>query len=404
MEFFFRKINVITNIHIYRFHTGTKKLTCFETLDNNLITFMIPEHLCFFLTEKANKQDAPVIYQDANKVIFCCIKGMDGCFYLLGPACTEELTYVEIHNYYKKYGMHSQEEQHPPKIHIQKLLAMIALLTKLITNRNFENQELLDGNQLTKKKLDVALIPEITLIDEEDAYHHTYQEEVRTMNYVREGNIKEITAAGELLANAAGKLSENDFRNERNLAICAVTISTRAAIDGGVSPTKSYQLSDRYINKIDQAKGIVELFEYRKQSLYDFTVLVVEERKKRIHSSYVEQCKDYIRQYYHQKLYLTAIAGALGVSESHLAKVFKKETGTTIWEFVLRFRVERAANLLKYSEYSLSEISDYVCFNSQSHFGKVFKQFKHMSPGHYRKEYQQKEFSQGFYSDNKMEL
>ena len=51
-----------------------------------------------------------------------------------------------------------------------------------------------------------------------------------------------------------------------------------------------------------------------------------------------------------------------------------------IQDYILKFRIERAANLLKYSDASISEISDYVCFNSQSHFGSIFKQYMQMTP------------------------
>lgn len=63
-----------------------------------------------------------------------------------------------------------------------------------------------------------------------------------------------------------------------------------------------------------------------------------------------------------------------------------------IQDYILKFRIERAANLLKYSYASISEISDYVCFNSQSHFGSIFKQYMQMTPRQYREKYKQKEF------------
>ena len=76
-------------------------------------------------------------------------------------------------------------------------------------------------------------------------------------------------------------------------------------------------------------------------------------------------------------------------SESHS---HSQDTGEKIQDYILTFRVERAANLLKYSDATLSEISDYVCFNSQSHFGSVFKEYMKMTPGQYREKYKRKEF------------
>ena len=71
---------------------------------------------------------------------------------------------------------------------------------------------------------------------------------------------------------------------------------------------------------------------------------------------------------------------------------FRQDTGEKIGDYIQKFRVERAANLLKYSDATLSEISDYVCFNSQSHFGSVFKEYMKMTPRQYREKYKRKEF------------
>ena len=78
--------------------------------------------------------------------------------------------------------------------------------------------------------------------------------------------------------------------------------------------------------------------------MYDFAKLVVEEREKRANSRYTEQCKEYIRKYYHQKICILDIAEALGVSESHLSRIFKKEMGESIRNIVC-IRIERAEKL-----------------------------------------------------------
>ena len=127
-------------------------------------------------------------------------------------------------------------------------------------------------------------------------------------------------------------------------------------------------------------------------SVFRFANLVSECRKNRSSSNYTEQCKDYISQNYHHKIYLDEMAEAIGVSQGHLSRVFRQDTGMQVQEYIQKFRVERAANLLKYSEASLTEISDYVCFHSQSHFGSVFKKYMSMTPGEYRNLYKQKEF------------
>lgn len=388
MEYLYTKISIMTNIKIFEWDCETDEISCYGVLAEQSNPLILSEELRELLKNRIMNQKTPVIYQDENKVIFCGMREKMTKMLLLGPSCIEDMSYVEIHRYCKAYQI--ENEQCPPKLKLQNLLALLELLSYIKIEEKYEDEEILDANGLIEKQ-EIGLEADVR-IDTEDIYHHTYQEEVKTMDYIREGNLEEVVGAVELLASTAGKLSENEIRNERNLGICSITLATRAAIEGGAVPAKAYKLSDLYINKIDQCKRMTEIFEYRKRSLYDFAKLVVEERAKRANSRYTEQCKEYIRKYYHQKIYISDIAKALGISESHLSRIFKKETGESIQEYSMHMRIERAENLLKYSEASLTEISEYLCFSSQSHFGKVFKVHKNMTPKQYRDYYKSPEF------------
>lgn len=388
MEYLYTKISIMTNIKIFEWDCETDEISCYGVLAEQSNPLILSEELRELLKNRIMNQKTPVIYQDENKVIFCGMREKMTKMLLLGPICIEDMSYVEIHRYCKAYQI--ENEQCPPKLKLQNLLALLELLSYIKIEEKYEDEEILDANGLIEKQ-EIGLEADVR-IDIEDIYHHTYQEEVKTMDYIREGNLEEVVGAVELLASTAGKLSENEIRNERNLGICSITLATRAAIEGGAAPAKAYKLSDLYINKIDQCKRMTEIFEYRKRSLYDFAKLVVKEREKRANSRYTEQCKEYIRKYYHQKICIPDIAEALGVSESHLSRIFKKETGESIQKYSMHMRIERAENLLKYSEASLTEISEYLCFSSQSHFGKVFKVHKNMTPKQYRDYYKSPEF------------
>ena len=58
-----------------------------------------------------------------------------------------------------------------------------------------------------------------------------------------------------------------------------------------------------------------------------------------------------------------------------------------ISEFIMQCRLEQAQKLLAHSDMSLSEISAYLCFSSQSYFQNVFKKKFGMTPRQYRIEY-----------------
>lgn len=89
---------------------------------------------------------------------------------------------------------------------------------------------------------------------------------------------------------------------------------------------------------------------------------------------------------------LEVIAEKRSISPTYLSRLFVKETEERLQDYIVRFRVERAANLLMYSEETISYIAEYVNFPSQSYMGKVFKRYKGMIPQKYRDKSKPREF------------
>ena len=302
---------------------------------------------------------------------------------------------MEIHQFYKKYHMSMKEERHPDKMTLNRMLNFVSFLYELLEGKDIQPDDLMEKNNLIEEKeaWEEGETVRIELDDSDAAaYHHTYMEERYVLDSIREGNVEEVNERATALLEKGGILSRKHFNHQRNLAIVTTTLATREAISGGVSPADAYRLSDHFINQIDQCRTMEEMIELNQRCFDKFTKLVADTRKTRSFSSYTEQCKDYISRNYHHKIYLEDIAEAIGISPGHLSRSFRQDTGEKIVDYIRKFRVERAANLLKYSDATLSEISDYVCFNSQSHFGSVFKEYMKMTPRQYREKYKRKEF------------
>ena len=56
------------------------------------------------LISRAKEQEVPVIHKVFGKIYFFCIRSGE-LFFLSGPVCVEQISYVEIHQFYKKYNM-----------------------------------------------------------------------------------------------------------------------------------------------------------------------------------------------------------------------------------------------------------------------------------------------------------
>jgi AraC-like DNA-binding protein len=89
---------------------------------------------------------------------------------------------------------------------------------------------------------------------------------------------------------------------------------------------------------------------------------------------------------------ISELADILHVSLEYLSALFKRTEQITISEYIMNEKVKLAQNLLVYSEYSLVDISMYLGFSSQSHFGRVFKKYTGLTPNDYRKRNAKKYF------------
>ena len=101
----------------------------------------------------------------------------------------------------------------------------------------------------------------------------------------------------------------------------------------------------------------------------------------------VKRTKEYVYKHFHEELTVEKIAKALGVNSDYLSRVFKKAEGISLKRYILQERTTRAKNLLRYSDYSILEISKYLGFSTQSHFTEVFKRFSDMTPQAFRNQY-----------------
>lgn len=72
------------------------------------------------------------------------------------------------------------------------------------------------------------------------------------------------------------------------------------------------------------------------------------------------------------------------MSSSYLSRLFKKETGDSVSAYIRKQKIEKARNLLRYSDYSVIEIANRLSFSSQSHFIQQFREIVGMTPKKYR--------------------
>jgi AraC-like DNA-binding protein len=94
----------------------------------------------------------------------------------------------------------------------------------------------------------------------------------------------------------------------------------------------------------------------------------------------------YVATNYPEKVRLATAAQLCDLSPFQFSRNFKKEHGFTFRDFVVRLRIERAAELMKDSAVSVTEAAFVVGFNDLSYFARMFRRQIGVSPSHYRSE------------------
>ncbi|MCC7519844.1 MAG: helix-turn-helix domain-containing protein [Verrucomicrobiae bacterium] len=107
-------------------------------------------------------------------------------------------------------------------------------------------------------------------------------------------------------------------------------------------------------------------------------------RRTRHEPPMVVRAREFIRQNHGEKLSLTVVARAVGMSRFHFCKVFKKATGTNFTAHLARVRVESAQSLLLDPHLRVSEVAFHAGFQSLAHFNRVFRRIAGESPTAWR--------------------
>ena len=222
---------------------------------------------------------------------------------------------------------------------------------------------------------------------EQCLHHMSYTHEMIRHKVIKEGRTDLIEQVLKTSPDGTGViLAKNDFLHWKNMFIASVAGFTRYSIEGGLQEELAYAMSDSYILKSEDCHSVEEINLLYKQAFRDYTYAVSQEGNKQ-YCVLITNAIEYITIHLHEKITLESAAEAIDISAGHLSRIFKKETGMSFVDYIQKERVKAARNLLIYSNFTLTEISQYLHFSTQSYFISIFKKHFGITPGQYRKHY-----------------
>ena len=229
---------------------------------------------------------------------------------------------------------------------------------------------------------------------EEGFEHAPFDREIACYESICSGNIELVKVfATPLCGEGYGVLSKDPLRNLKYHFSISAALIARFCINSGMTLEEAYNLSDIYIMKADECRTEDEVHAVHQEMIEGYTRHMRRVRNSGIYSKQIVRALDYISDHLHGKIMIEDAAEYLKISPAYLSRLFKAETGIAFSNYVSKTKAEEAANLLTFSEYTDSEISNLLGFSSQSYFIKIFKKYLGVTPKEYKKRYKFPDFT-----------
>lgn len=273
-----------------------------------------------------------------------------------------------------------------PRVNLYQFNALLCLLVRLAHKAEISEEDILFVNNSVRplyggQKLDGALFD----LREEEVFHVPVDFESGVCAAIESGNAAllerrlQTPSPGQI-----GCMSTNALQQQKYAFISFATLISRAAIRGGLPDEVAFSLSDIYCQRADVQKEIPALEQLTYAMAVDFCTRVAEVRQTPIRSPAVHACVAYISQHLHDNLRLDDLARQCGLCSRSLSLKFKAELGMGIPEFIHREKLREAKYLLTHTDYTLTHITTYLNYPTQSYFTQIFKKYEGCTPQQYR--------------------
>lgn len=387
-----------------KMHTHAYKLT----IDGE-ITFSCCKVLAFqdtyikdkdfldFLLESP-PQGIPCLRSIRQKDIYGIVTGHNA-IYIVGPVSFASPVYLNCD--YNELMLEEEIEKYVPQVNPDDYLEDILFLNHMITGVESTTEQIIETNCLNHDhtgKVQKHFNDILFENHENNVHHNPYDQEMREFGSIENGDLIQLEKSlQEDYDGTIGTLAKDSLRNLKNLGIVLVTLASRAAIRGGLSPEISFSLIDSYIQQIEECKDLALVAPLAHKAEFQYAEMVheIKEKQKGIlkkqKNPRINKCKDFIFSHLHDRITLEDLAAEADCNPNYLSQLFKECEGISISGYILQEKINRAKNLLIYSDYSYIEIATYLGFSSQSHLGTQFKKHTGYTLRQYREIYGRKE-------------
>ncbi|MDB1678627.1 MULTISPECIES: AraC family transcriptional regulator [Enterococcus] len=335
----------------------------------------------------------PIIYQTAFSEYFIIYRVEGFGNIILGPVRTKKITHVEVRSLLYDnniFSDHTQFFTYYDSIKViatEQLLSVIKYLNYQIFEVKLSDNCILDDFIFSTNYETELLSYEKVLINVRSNldFHHDIKNEHELLNAIKIGR-KELIPKylDKISSQNNGVLSKKSLlRSIKNQGISAITLGTRAALEGGLNQEIAFIISDKYIQRMEDMNDTVAVAINVQDALYKLAD-EVGKSKTVGYSKKIIDAQHYIYSHIFEEISIHSVADYLNLSCSYFSKILKKEVGETVHRYILRVKIDEAKNLIEHIDLPISEIGMLLNFSDQSHFTKIFKVFTGITPKIYK--------------------
>ena len=359
-----------------------------------------------FFVEWANlfSDKNPSLYISPSQGFYGIIKLDQESYIIMGPAYNIPINENLINSFVRENLINQEVREHAgtilfntPKVSLFVFLEKLALLYYLLTDQvivakeHFADVHFTDNETDMIKKRQSKNIESAIQIKESKGFHNTYLWEQQFYRIIQKGNVNkmnEFLQSSSVMHLTPGTMADTPLRQAKNLFIGSITkIAVLGAIPGGLDIELAYQLIDSYVQECEKAISLTDIDKLNYSCVMDFCRRVAACNIPANISSEVLKCISYIRDHTNENIRIDDVISQTNRSSAYILRKFKNEVGISMGAFISKCKLEDAKELLVFTQMSLSEISSYLCYSSQSYFQNLFKKEYGVTPMNYRKEH-----------------
>jgi AraC family transcriptional regulator len=181
-----------------------------------------------------------------------------------------------------------------------------------------------------------------------------------------------------LMASSDGAYGEVELRPSRKFANPRLSALVAAAHAEMVAGFPSGRL---FLDSVEQAMAVALVKDRAARHR------VVEMYRGGLGSARLRKIRELVQAKMEDDLGLDDMAQSVGLSTAHFGRMFRKSTGETPHQFVLRQRIERAKAMLRVPDGRVLDVAVACGFKTQQHFAQVFRDVCRVSPTQYRQNF-----------------